>query len=1225
MALNLDALKAKLGNQKTASYTGLNIENLKNKLSGTPGVIKKDPKIFSGGLFSDIIDVPQALQYGLTGLASGRTFAEGVKRGQAPSQEFGVKGVKGFVLDVLSDPLTYVGIGALTKAGKAAKAAGTLKTTLGGAVKAGQRSLVGIDIPFTNFLKGTTLVKGAGAAEKLTQAGELIKRTPILGDALQKIGVRKPTGLMKLDDIEKSAFKTQSAIDIQKLADARAAAAKSNIENKLVPILQKGFKQGLKESDFKDMSAVISGIKGVSLSEKALKLLNTDLAPIVKELTTEYTKETGKALAGKKLTNVLTKEAREGLVDGTEYIKGFKTLREQGSEKFGGYVKLGDDVVYSTKKGANSLLTDKTYTKVGDGYIESSKASKIEQLEELLKKAKADDTIKKAPIYRELSNLMKSKQTREAVSSRELNEALVKIGKPAIFEENIFNILSKQGEQLGIIKARKEMIKSLMDKKVFPEMLAVNKGGKMPKGYTRLNVKGLEDFALPKDMAEPVNKIHQKFSNVESINDFFKKYDKLQNFWKKTATYVNPSFHIRNFLSNNWQLHLADTFNPVKVVNDYRQVRKLNNVLRKGGKVEDVIKNAKEAQMYKDFLRDGVGQTGRFTADIEETVLKKRSALNKPFNYFAQVGGNVEDAAKWTLYKARRAEGFTPETARMEVAKYLFDYNDLTDFEKNVMKRAFPFWCVPDDTEILTRDGWKTREELSKGEEVLTYNVDNNVTEWQVVDDVAVFDFDDDLMTLENKRGVKFRFTKDHRFPVFDYKGDAKIIRAYEFNTGHKIPLTAPHINDGESILTVKEAALLGWLVTDGYTRWRGSSMEAMIYQSTKKYANKIRTMFGNWISSESIHPDTGVLCFRIKASATEGIRKYFKTKDDMPSIVTRLSLPAMEAMFEAMMEAEGSKHLTKGHQFTQKLGGVMDSFQILCELLGKHFNISVRKDKFIGVGYIRDTKVMKIACSKLGVEHYEGKIWCPKTKNSTWIMRQNGKTIITGNTWARKNVPLQVSMLIQRPGKFSAIDKAKRAVESMSDGEPMDERLLPEWMQTGYNVWLGKNPEGMDRFLKLEGMLPAVDISMIGRPFDEAIDSLTPMVKTPIELLANYDFFYKNQIQEYEGQTKPIAGMEVPAKVEKIVRSFRPISEYEKLFGLSTSATQKDLTGGDRLSQFLFGRNIRAFDKENEEYWAGVDKNKIESKIKSDLKKAKKAGNQKKIDSLTELLSNLK
>lgn len=40
----------------------------------------------------------------------------------------------------------------------------------------------------------------------------------------------------------------------------------------------------------------------------------------------------------------------------------------------------------------------------------------------------------------------------------------------------------------------------------------------------------------------------------------------------------------------------------------------------------------------------------------------------------------------------------------------------------------------------------------------------------------------------------------------------------------------------------------------------------------------------------------------------------------------------------------------------------------------------------------------------------YKGKIWCPRTKNGTWVARRNGRIFITGNTFpeALCDIPLR-------------------------------------------------------------------------------------------------------------------------------------------------------------------------------------------------------------------------
>ncbi len=71
-------------------------------------------QIFSGGIFSDIMDALNTMQYGVVGLLKGKGFAEGVRTRQSWSDkdalgDNGLPGVvAGIALDIVSDPLTYI-------------------------------------------------------------------------------------------------------------------------------------------------------------------------------------------------------------------------------------------------------------------------------------------------------------------------------------------------------------------------------------------------------------------------------------------------------------------------------------------------------------------------------------------------------------------------------------------------------------------------------------------------------------------------------------------------------------------------------------------------------------------------------------------------------------------------------------------------------------------------------------------------------------------------------------------------------------------------------------------------------------------------------------------------------------------------------------------------------------------------------------------------------------
>ena len=97
---------------------------------------EKTKEIFSGGFISDIFDVVNSLQYGVTGLLKGKSFSEGVRTRQSftDKDSLGDNGIPGFVaglaLDIAVDPLTYIApatiarkIPGFTKAFKAGKEA----------------------------------------------------------------------------------------------------------------------------------------------------------------------------------------------------------------------------------------------------------------------------------------------------------------------------------------------------------------------------------------------------------------------------------------------------------------------------------------------------------------------------------------------------------------------------------------------------------------------------------------------------------------------------------------------------------------------------------------------------------------------------------------------------------------------------------------------------------------------------------------------------------------------------------------------------------------------------------------------------------------------------------------------------------------------------------------------------------------------------------------------
>ena len=126
-----------------------------------------------------------------------------------------------------------------------------------------------------------------------------------------------------------------------------------------------------------------------------------------------------------------------------------------------------------------------------------------------------------------------------------------------------------------------------------------------------------------------------------------------------------------------------------------------------------------------------------------------------------------------------------------------------------------------------------------------------------------------------------------------------------------------------------------------------------------------------------------------------------YKSNADLPRIVASLNSDSRKVMLQAFMLADGDK---RGH-FHKAKDYVLEAFEILCALEG--FATGTRKRR-PSVTVITKKKTRHVAGSFLTLDAVDDQpAWCPTTKYGTWIMRQNGRVTITGNTKAKRRVTL--------------------------------------------------------------------------------------------------------------------------------------------------------------------------------------------------------------------------
>ncbi len=356
---------------------------------------------------------------------------------------------------------------------------------------------------------------------------------------------------------------------------------------------------------------------------------------------------------------------------------------------------------------------------------------------------------------------------------------------------------------------------------------------------------------------------------------------------------------------------------------------------------------------------------------------------------------------------------------------YMFaDYDNVTIFNY-LMRHFFPYWtyetyrwqflfhqalqhpglamgwgrymCVPQEYQILTKLGWKYYSDLVIGEEVLVVNPVSLVSYWEKLTNISVYDYDGELLSLPY-RTSSVEYTPDHRWLVLSRGSHIPKVKVGRdlVMSGDLIPRAIPHLFATESIISPRDAALIGWWVTDGSTDLsKRRKPRIVIHQSEKKYLLDVESLVG----AKGANQKGGCYRVRLRQADCNRIFSICPSKSDIVSIIPKLNKAAAEAMWDAMFKAEGYE---KKMVFTQNKGAVSDAFQMLSLLLGKAISVSTQ-DKLEQTMILRSREYMSAKhVAGITKKHYKGKIWCPTTPSGTWIMKTPaGRVLPTGNSYS--------------------------------------------------------------------------------------------------------------------------------------------------------------------------------------------------------------------------------
>lgn len=161
-------------------------------------------------------------------------------------------------------------------------------------------------------------------------------------------------------------------------------------------------------------------------------------------------------------------------------------------------------------------------------------------------------------------------------------------------------------------------------------------------------------------------------------------------------------------------------------------------------------------------------------------------------------------------------------------------------------------------------------------------------------------------------------------------------------------------------------------------------------------------------------------------------------------------------------------------------------------------------------------------------------------------------KRIFPFYTWMRKNAPLQLEQMLTNPKRYMPVAKAINNMEDMVDkNKRIDKNKVPafarDWVQLPFNI-MGDN--GNEEALMWSNNLPYLDVNKIPNilsPKDSAVnifESSSPLIKMPVELGTNYNYFFDRKIDKDAKVVDPSGKFELSPKLAYVLSQIPQYAE---------------------------------------------------------------------------------
>ena len=338
--------------------------------------------------------------------------------------------------------------------------------------------------------------------------------------------------------------------------------------------------------------------------------------------------------------------------------------------------------------------------------------------------------------------------------------------------------------------------------------------------------------------------------------------------------------------------------------------------------------------------------------------------------------------------------------------------------------------CVDTKTECLTKNGFKKYNEVKVGDEILTFNIKFQKTEWKKIDRVHLYNHNGLLHRLENMN-ISSLCTPNHKWLIKRNSGKYDLIKTSKLNTDCSILLRSKVSLPQIKKYSDEYVKLIGWIVTEGTYSLSKQSIKRgrqtiRISQSIKSNPDNCKEIEDIIIKlygkcGKGIQKD-GIIQFYFAKDLARGIRKEFPDKILTYDFINSLTKNQLRLLLITMIKADGhdpKNNGGSGKKFYSSNIRLAEQFQYVCVLNGYASNLNIfrkaeGKHKTIYFVSVKLSELVSYVYIKNDMVEYKGIVWCPETINETFLARRNGLVYFTGNSKAQVPTGVRSGLAIQ-------------------------------------------------------------------------------------------------------------------------------------------------------------------------------------------------------------------